>query len=143
MTAEDRSAVDAATRKKAVAAAVIGNFVEWYDFVIYAYFATVLATLFFPSESRFASLMATFAVFGVSFVVHPLGGFGHRQLWRQARSPKHSGGRHPAHVGSDVPDRRVADLPINWHPRTPSLGCDTRDSGALRSAASLAGRPRS
>jgi hypothetical protein len=73
MTAQDRSLVDAATRKKAVAAAVIGNFVEWYDFVIYAYFATVLATLFFPSESRFASLMATFAVFGVSFVVRPWG----------------------------------------------------------------------
>jgi MHS family proline/betaine transporter-like MFS transporter len=73
MTAQDRSAVDAATRRKAVAAAVIGNFVEWYDFVVYAYFATVLATLFFPSESRFASLMATFAVFGVSFVLRPLG----------------------------------------------------------------------
>jgi MHS family proline/betaine transporter-like MFS transporter len=54
-------------------AAVIGNFVEWYDFAIYGYFATVIATLFFPSESRLASLLATFAVFGVAFMVRPLG----------------------------------------------------------------------
>ncbi len=35
--------VEAATRRKAVVAATIGNFVEWYDFIIYGYFATVIA----------------------------------------------------------------------------------------------------
>jgi MHS family proline/betaine transporter-like MFS transporter len=47
--------------------------VEWYDFIIYGLFATTIATLFFPSEDRFASLLATFAIFGVSFVVRPVG----------------------------------------------------------------------
>ena len=41
--AAGRILVDAATRRKAVVAATIGNFVEWYDFIIYGYFATVIA----------------------------------------------------------------------------------------------------
>lgn len=40
--------VDAAARKKAVEAATIGNFVEWYDFIVYGYFATVIGAQFFP-----------------------------------------------------------------------------------------------
>ena len=49
------------------------NFVEWYDFIIYGYFATVIAAQFFPSEDPLAGILATFAVFGVSFLVRPLG----------------------------------------------------------------------
>jgi MFS transporter, MHS family, proline/betaine transporter len=56
--------VDAATRRKAVVAATIGNFVGWYDFIIYGYFATVIAAQFFPYEDPLAGVLATFAVFG-------------------------------------------------------------------------------
>ncbi len=59
--------------KRAVIAAVIGNFIEWYDFTIYGYLAVVIAPLFFPAEDRLVSLMATFAVFGVAFVMRPIG----------------------------------------------------------------------
>ncbi len=62
-------AVEAATRRKAVIAATIGNFVECYDIIIYGYFATVIAQQFFPSEDPLAGLLATFAVFGVSFAL--------------------------------------------------------------------------
>jgi MHS family proline/betaine transporter-like MFS transporter len=54
--------------------AAIGQFVEWYDFVIYAYTASVIATLFFPTDDRVASLLATFAVYAVGFIMRPLGG---------------------------------------------------------------------
>lgn len=66
-------------RRRAIVAGSIGNFVEWYDFVIYASFVPVLSGLFFPSENQTASVLATFAVFGVAFVFRPLGGlvFGH------------------------------------------------------------------
>lgn len=66
-------------RRRVVVSAAIGQFVEWYDFVIYAYTASVVATLFFPSEDRVASLLATFGVYAVGFVMRPLGGvvFGH------------------------------------------------------------------
>ena len=48
---------------------------EWYDFGIYGYFAPVLSSLFFPAKSALTSLLVTFAVFGVGFVMRPLGGF--------------------------------------------------------------------
>jgi MFS transporter, MHS family, proline/betaine transporter len=61
-------------RRRAIGAAVIGNVLEWYDFAVYAFLATVLAKKFFPSGDELSALLATFAVFGVGFVVRPLGG---------------------------------------------------------------------
>jgi MHS family proline/betaine transporter-like MFS transporter len=58
---------------RALAAASIGNMLEWYDFAIYAFSATILARHFFPRSDETASLLATFATFGVGFVVRPLG----------------------------------------------------------------------
>ncbi|MBC3190420.1 MFS transporter [Pseudonocardia sp. C8] len=70
---------DSYGRRRVVASAAIGQFVEWYDFVIYAYTSSVVATLFFPAEDRVASLLATFGVYAVGFVMRPVGGvvFGH------------------------------------------------------------------
>jgi MHS family proline/betaine transporter-like MFS transporter len=61
-------------RRRSLAATTIGNFLEWYDFIIYAYFATTIATKFFPSSDAVASLLSTFAVFGIGFVMRPVGG---------------------------------------------------------------------
>jgi MHS family proline/betaine transporter-like MFS transporter len=47
---------------------------EWYDFALYGFFAPVLSQLFFPSDSRLASLIATFGVFAAGFLMRPLGG---------------------------------------------------------------------
>ena len=66
---------EAATAKKAVTAGAIGNFVEWYDYSVYGFFATAIASQFFPSEDRVASLLATFAVFAVAFFMRPVGAF--------------------------------------------------------------------
>ena len=66
---------EAATARKAVTAGAIGNFVEWYDYSVYGFFATVIASQFFPSEDRVASLLATFAVFAVAFFMRPVGAF--------------------------------------------------------------------
>ncbi len=63
-----------AQRRRALSAAVIGNVLEWYDFAVYAFLATTLAKQFFPSGDDVSALLATFAVFGVGFVVRPLGG---------------------------------------------------------------------
>jgi MHS family proline/betaine transporter-like MFS transporter len=60
--------------RKAVGAAVVGNVLEWYDFSAYGYLATVIAKRFFPSGDDTTALLATFAAFGVGFVVRPLGG---------------------------------------------------------------------
>jgi len=67
------SAINAVQRRKAITAACIGNFIEYYDFVVYGYFATVIAKLFFPSSDTAASLLLTFAAFAVSYVARPVG----------------------------------------------------------------------
>jgi MFS transporter, MHS family, proline/betaine transporter len=58
-----------------IAAMATGNILEFYDFAVYAYLATILGRNFFPSGNETISLLSTFAVFGVGFIVRPLGGF--------------------------------------------------------------------
>lgn len=60
--------------RKVLTASFIGNFVEWFDYASYGYFATVIAMVFFPEIAPGAALLATFAVFAISFVVRPIGG---------------------------------------------------------------------
>ncbi|MFA2944084.1 MFS transporter [Acinetobacter pittii] len=71
--------IDAKARKKAITAGGIGNFVEWFDFVLYAQFAAIIAIHFFPSDNPTTGLLATFAVFALGFLARPIGGvmFGH------------------------------------------------------------------
>ncbi|NWB26731.1 MFS transporter [Pseudomonas gingeri] len=59
-------------RKRAVAVG-IGNFMEWFDFAIYGYFAAVIGALFFPSAVAGVSLLSSLAVFAVGFLSRPLG----------------------------------------------------------------------
>ncbi|MQA11343.1 MAG: MFS transporter [Pseudonocardiaceae bacterium] len=61
-------------RTRAVLAAVIGNFMEWFDFAVYGVFATNIGRVFFPSENETASLLSSLAVFGVAFFMRPVGG---------------------------------------------------------------------
>lgn len=68
------STVDSEDVRKAVAAAGMGNALEWFDFSVYSYMAGTVGHVFFPSHSDTASLLASFAVFAVAFLVRPLGG---------------------------------------------------------------------
>jgi MFS transporter, MHS family, proline/betaine transporter len=60
-------------RRKAIVAGVIGNVLEWYDFGVYGYLVSTISQLFFPSSDPLSSLLLTFAVFGVGFVMRPIG----------------------------------------------------------------------
>jgi hypothetical protein len=53
-----------AGRRRAMIAAVIGNTLEWYDFVVYAFLAGTIAKLFFPAGNDTASLLLTLATAG-------------------------------------------------------------------------------
>ncbi|MFJ1258473.1 MFS transporter [Cupriavidus sp. CuC1] len=59
--------------RRAIVAAAIGNGLEIYDFTVYSFFAATIGKLFFPSSSPLASLLLSFATFGVGFVMRPLG----------------------------------------------------------------------
>lgn len=56
------------------AALSIGTVVEWFDFALYGFSSEVISRAFFPSGHAGAALLATFAVYAVSFVVRPVGG---------------------------------------------------------------------
>jgi len=60
-------------RKHAVFAASIGNVLEWYDFSVYVFFAPVISRKFFPHTNPLSALMEALAVFGLGFIVRPLG----------------------------------------------------------------------
>src|ERR1041384_6123916 len=61
------------TKIKAVTRVATGNFLEMYDFFVFAYYAAAIGRTYFPSSSEFASLMLSFATFGVGFLIRPLG----------------------------------------------------------------------
>jgi len=59
---------------RAAFAATIGNMLEFYDFITYAFFAIQIGHAFFPAQSEYGSLMLSLATFGAGFVTRPIGG---------------------------------------------------------------------
>ena len=78
MTAQDQTTArgDArpALRADSVAAVVLGNALEFYDFTIYAFFAEPIGKAFFPNKDPLHSLLASLALFGLGYVMRPIGG---------------------------------------------------------------------
>jgi MHS family proline/betaine transporter-like MFS transporter len=61
------------TLTRVIVAASLGNALEWFDFLVYGYFAVTISKVFFPSVNETASLLATLGTFSVSFLVRPIG----------------------------------------------------------------------
>ena len=59
----------------AIAAAVVGNAIEFFDFLAYSFYSVYIGRAFFPTRDEFFSLLLSLATFGVGFVMRPLGGF--------------------------------------------------------------------
>ncbi|RCG14396.1 MFS transporter [Streptomyces diacarni] len=82
MTATATAAVEAGGRtqatpaevRKAIWAGGIGNFVEQFDFAVYGYLAPLMAPVFFPETDPLASVLSTYALFAISFLIRPVGG---------------------------------------------------------------------
>ncbi|WP_020170088.1 MFS transporter [Gordonia polyisoprenivorans] len=72
---EIQGSLRGADMRRAVSAAAIGNFITWFDFAAYGFLAVILGDVFFPSSNPATSLLATFAAFGVAFLMNPVGGF--------------------------------------------------------------------
>lgn len=72
--ASGHARLDAATRRRALIAAVMGNVLEWYDFAVYGFFATIIAKQFFSAADDVTALLSAFATFGIGFAARPLGG---------------------------------------------------------------------
>jgi MFS family permease len=59
-------------RRRHIAAATIGNALEFYDFLTYVFFDQI-GRAFFPAQSAYGSLMLSLATFGAGFVTRPIG----------------------------------------------------------------------
>jgi len=62
------------SKKHVIAATTVGTALEFYDFTIYSFFAIQIGQLFFPGASPVNQFLLSIGVFGVGFVVRPLGG---------------------------------------------------------------------
>lgn len=71
---KDISVMDKSLRK-IILAGMLGNVLEGYDFAVYTILSPVLATLFFPNKDPFISLLLTFSILALSFLVRLLEGF--------------------------------------------------------------------
>ncbi|MCG7300560.1 MFS transporter [Brevibacterium ravenspurgense] len=71
--------IDKKKARKTLTAAVIGTTVEYYDFGIYGYMATMLGAHFFVADNAYAAQLGVFATFAVAFFLRLPGGifFGH------------------------------------------------------------------
>src|SRR5438067_12794392 len=73
MTSEALAPRPAPSMHRMIVAAMIGNVLEWFDFVVYGFFAVTIAEVFFPTNNPTVSLLATFGAFGLAYFIRPLG----------------------------------------------------------------------
>jgi MHS family citrate/tricarballylate:H+ symporter-like MFS transporter len=62
-------------QRRHIVAVTVGNALEFYDFVTYAFFSIQIGHAFFPAQSAYGSLMLSLATFGAGFVTRPIGAF--------------------------------------------------------------------
>lgn len=62
------------TARKTTLLSSIGAGLEYYDFIVYGMMAEYLSALFFPGDSEWLSLMKTFAIFAIGYLIRPCGG---------------------------------------------------------------------
>jgi MHS family proline/betaine transporter-like MFS transporter len=63
-----------ASMRKTLLAGAIGNAIEFYDFIVYAYLAGYFAAQFFPSSDPVAALLASYGAFATGMIMRPVGG---------------------------------------------------------------------
>lgn len=70
-----RDVISSTARRRAIVAGSVGNFIEWYEFGIYGFLATILAAQFFSDgqQTGIESLIATYASFAIAFFFRPVG----------------------------------------------------------------------
>lgn len=61
------------SRRKGIFAVTIGNTIEYYDFIVYTFFAVMIGRQFFPVTNPLSNLLLSVATFGVGFLTRPIG----------------------------------------------------------------------
>jgi MFS transporter, MHS family, proline/betaine transporter len=74
LIADDVTVVEPRALKRTVAAAAVGNAVEWYDYGVYGFLVVTLGLVFFPAGDPTGQVLATFGTFAAALAMRPLGG---------------------------------------------------------------------
>ena len=53
--------------RKVAVSSFLGNFIEWFDYASYSYFATTIALVFFPTDNHTVVMLQTFGVFALLY----------------------------------------------------------------------------
>ncbi len=97
---------------KTLALAALGGALEFYDFIIFVFFAAVIGELFFPPDiPEWLRQVQTFAIFAAGYLARPLGGI------------------IMAHFGDKVGRKKMFSLRQHWHCRTVTDAADARAAG--------------
>lgn len=72
-TSAGRPAHSAAGATRLIVAASLGNALEFYEILVYGYFAVVISKVFFPAMDEAVSLLVTLGTVGISFLARPIG----------------------------------------------------------------------
>lgn len=59
---------------RAIAAITLGSALEFFEFSVFSFFATLIGRQYFPAQSEIGQLLLALATFGLGFVMRPLGG---------------------------------------------------------------------
>ena len=109
---------------RSLAIAAFSTIVEWYDFTLYLYFATVLSRVFFGGGAD--SLLLTLGGFAIAYLMRPLGAVVLRPYRRPTRAAAHAAAVGRADDRGDAGDGAAAD-PRRGRPRgrlaAPALRC--------------------
>ncbi|MGF6242756.1 MHS family proline/betaine transporter-like MFS transporter [Paraburkholderia sp. GAS38] len=65
--------VSKAMVRRIIFSSSVGNALEWFDFSVYGYFASLIAKQFFPMHDEWLSTLLAIATFGISFLMRPFG----------------------------------------------------------------------
>src|SRR5699024_7316255 len=68
------SEVSPKTLRQVTFAGLACSVVLWFDFTVYGFMATIIATTFFPESTGAVALLQAFAIFAVAFALRPVGG---------------------------------------------------------------------
>lgn len=72
-TSAEQVALSRGMMRRIVFSSSIGNALEWFDFLVYGYFAPIIAKVFFPVHDEWLLTLLAVGTFGISFLMRPLG----------------------------------------------------------------------
>ena len=110
--------------------AALGGALEFYDFIIFVFFAPVIGQLFFPpTMPDWLRQLQTFGIFAAGYLARPLGGIVMAHFGDLLRPQAHVHAERAADVRADAADGPVADLRADRHAGAGAAAAVSRDAG--------------